>query len=110
MQKQYFLRHGDLLLYAVTSLPTGLTKAKTSVIMTGSGGNDHIAVNCDIYFKGVDQFIFGYLKAKKGAVLRHLEHGKNKVNGMMEAKLKVGVYEMRKQHSETHEGMKPIID
>lgn len=110
MKKTVYLRHGDLALVPIKSLPEGLKKAKTNIIMTGSHNNDHKAINCDIYFKDIDQFVFGYLVAKKGAKLLHPDHGDKKDKGLKEAKLPVGVYELRKQHQETHTGMVPVID
>ncbi len=104
------IRHGDLALVKVDKLPTGLTKAKTNVLMTGSHNNDHSVTNCDVYFKNEDRFVFGYLKANKGAELLHIDHGKGKKNQIKKAPLPVGVYQMRKQHEETHQGLTPIID
>src|SRR3990167_3511360 len=103
-------RHGDLAFVPVNSIPKWLEKATTEVMMTGSGGNDHIARNGDIYFTDVDDFTFGYLRVKEDTKIYHKEHGDRKVNGLMEAKLHVGSYKLVKQHEDTHEGMKPVVD
>ena len=78
--------------------------------MTGSSNNPHIVKNCDIYFKKESDFVFGYLRARKGAKLYHAEHGSKKVGGLMEAKLKVGNYQLRVQNEATHEGLKIVED
>jgi hypothetical protein len=105
------IRHGDLALISVTNLPEGLKKAKTDVIMTGSHGNNHKSVNCDLYFKNENQFVFGYLVAKKGAKLLHLDHGVKKNGKYKETKeLKEGIYQLRRQFEDTHSGMKQVID
>ena len=108
--KKIGLRHGDLALISISKLPTGLKKANTDIAMNGSHRNDHIAVNCELYFKQVDQFIFGYLVAGKNAKLKHKEHGNKKVNGFNVCDIPEGIYEMRKQFEETNEGMVAVID
>lgn len=104
------IRHGDMALTPIKKLPEGLTKAKNNVLMTGSQGNDHTCKNCDVYFEKVDEFVFGYLVAKKDARLYHVEHGKRKVGGLMEVDLPEGVYELRKQFEHTNQGMVAVID
>lgn len=104
-------RHGEVHFVFINSLPEGLTKAKTDVIMNGSGGNDHIIKNADIFFKEENNFIFGYLHAKKGNKLLHVEHGKTvKGSRMKECSLPEGYYQLRRQVEYTNEGMKPVID
>lgn len=49
VKKEEVVRHGEVLLRPITSLPSGLAKADTDVIMNGSGGNDHKIVNGDLY-------------------------------------------------------------
>jgi len=99
-----YIRHGDITFVKINKLPTGLKKSKGNLIEKGSHGNDHTAVNCDIYFKKEGDFIIGYLKAKTGAKLYHVEHSPKGVA------IKSGIYEIRKQLEVTHEGMKPVID
>lgn len=103
-------RHGDLALTAIKELPKGLKKSKTKILMTGSGGNHHSINRGKVYFKGVDDFIFGYLVAKN-TVLFHPEHGK-KVRGkaLKGAKVEDGIYELRKQVEHTHDGFVPVVD
>lgn len=98
------IRQGDLALVRVTKLPKGLKKTKTNLLMKGSHNNDHTAINCDVYFVNEDTFVFGYLRAKKGAKIFHVEHSPKG------AKLPVGIYQMRKQHQDTHQGLMPILD
>lgn len=105
-------RHGEICLQHIKELPKGLKKANTDTIVEGgSGDNPHKAINCDIYFKNVDQNVFGYLFAKKDAALLHPKHG-DYVKGkqLKEARIPEGAYELRRQVEITHEGMKPVID
>jgi hypothetical protein len=104
------IRHGEILFVPVKSLPRGLKKAITNVIMRGSGDNPHIAKNVDLYFKKEGDYVFGYLRAKRGAKLYHKEHGIKKVNGLMEAPLKAGYYQLRQQVEKTNEGLRPVQD
>lgn len=104
------IRHGEVIFFPVDKLPIGLKKARTDVIMRGSGNNPHTVVNADLYFKKEDDFVFGYLKAKKGTKLYHKEHGLKKVNGLMEAPLKAGCYQLRVQNEKTHQGLKVVTD
>lgn len=99
--KNQLIRHGDLALKLINSLPADLTETKTKVLITGSHGNHHTIDKGKVYFKKVDDFVFGYLFAKK-TTLDHPEHGK--------VKLTDGVYELRKQNEIRHDGLKPVID
>jgi len=101
-------RHGDLVLWQIKELPNGLTPTKTKVLMTGSGGNPHSIDNGTVYFKAVNEFVFGYLVAEN-TTLYHKNHGEG--NGKIKvAKINNGVYELKKQQEKTHEGMKPVVD
>lgn len=110
------IRQGDLTYipdqenYSV-KIPDGLKKADTDVIIKGSGGHDHKVVDGEIYFQSSGQFTIGYLKANKKTKLLHAEHG-NIVKGkaLKEANLKEGIYEIRRQVEETHEGLRPVLD
>jgi len=95
------IRHGDLALVKIDKLPKGLLETKTKVLLTGSHNNNHSISVGKVYFKQVDGFVFGYLVAKK-TTLNHIEHGG--------VKLVDGVYELRKQVEQTHDGLKPVID
>ena len=104
------IRHGDLCLKKVKNLPDDLQETKTKILMTGSGGNDHAIDNGKVYLKQVNDFVFGYLIAKDTKLL-HPEHGKKiKGQNLKEVKLDDGIYELRKQHEETHEGMVAVVD
>ncbi|MDE2015898.1 MAG: hypothetical protein KGI72_05245 [Patescibacteria group bacterium] len=110
MKKLKNYRHGDLVLIGIEKLPEGLTEATTKELIRGSGGNPHTIDRGEIYFKEVNEFVFGYLVAKD-TTLRHREHGK-KISGkeLLEAKINDGVYELRRQVEKTHEGMAPVQD
>ena len=104
------IRHGDLCLLSIKQLPAGLTAANTKVLMRGSGGNDHVFDKGTFYPANQGQFIFGYFVAKSTNLL-HPGHGK-KIKGK---KLRVvsipdGIYELRRQCEDTHDGMKAVID
>ena len=104
------LRHGDLALVEIETLPKGLAKSETEVIMKGSGNNPHSAKNCTLYLKNDGPFVIGYLVTGEGAYLTHPEHGEGK-GPLKKAPLESGkVYELRRQVEDTHEGMKPVVD
>lgn len=103
-------RHGDLGLTGIKVLPGSLKEAKTNVLMTGSGGHDHSFKNGKVYFKDVDEFVFGYLEAFTDCKLFHPEHGDKKVNGTMVARIPAGFYALRRQNEETHKGMVRVVD
>lgn len=103
-------RHGDIALIGIKELPKGLTEAKTKEIIKSSGGNSHSIDMGKIYFKDVNEYVFGYLEAKKTSLL-HVEHGekigKEKVKV---AKIEDGIYELRRQQEKKHEGMTAVQD
>ena len=104
-------RHGDIALIGIKELPTGLTKATTNIIIDQdqtSGGNAHSFKRGEIYFKNVDTFVFGYLEAKN-TTLFHAKHGEGK-DALKTAKVEDGIYELRRQNEETHEGMRVVVD
>lgn len=105
-----FYRHGDLALVSIEKLPAGLKPARTNVLMEGSHGNPHKVQNGTVYLKKVDEFVFGYLVAKKGCTLIHVDHGDGKRGMEKTAHLPEGIYELRRQVEKTHQGMKPVID
>jgi len=102
-------RHGDLALIAIKELPQGLTETKSKVIMIGSGGNDHTFDKGRLYLTIVNQFTIGYFEAVEGTKLFHIEHGEGSKK-IKEALIQKGIYEVRKQQEDTHEGMRPVID
>jgi len=106
---QNIYRHGDLALVEVNELPTGLTEAKTKILLEGKTSTHRVSKG-KIYFKDVSPFIFGYVVVPDGAVLLHPEHGEPNGNKVREAKIKSGIYELRRQQEFTHEGMKEVID
>jgi hypothetical protein len=103
-------RHGDLALIGIEKLPEGLKASDSRVIMKGSGGNDHSFQKGVFYPKAKGQVI-GYLEAKAGCTLFHMDHGK-KVTGqtLRKVSLPIGFYELRCQIEDTHQGMKRVID
>ena len=105
------IRHGDMCLIGIEKLPEGLVPAKTNVLMRGSGGNDHAFTEGTFYPTTKDQFVFGYFVAQKGCKLLHPDHGKKiKKKSLREASVPEGIYELRRQFEDTHEGMKEVVD
>ena|SRR3990167_6142297 len=98
-------RHGEVMLVKIPKLPKGLEASKERVFMVGSHGNNHAIDKGTIYFKKENDYVFGYLKAKDTNLL-HPEHSDK--TGV--AKIKDGVYELRKQQEFTPEGLVPVID
>jgi hypothetical protein len=105
------LRHGDLSFVQIEKLPEGLKETKSKVIMQGSHNNEHSFDNGKLYLKKVDNFVFGYFEAFANTRLFHVEHGKCcKGKQKKECHLPMGIYELRKQNEELHEGMRPVQD
>ena len=92
------------------SILTGINKK------TGSGGHHHTFDHGRFYPKTDNARIqngtvIGYLVANNRTKLLHLEHGKVvKGKDLREAKIEAGIYEIRKQVEDTHDGMKPVED
>ncbi len=105
-------RHGDLCLVKIDGLPLGLTVSDSKVLMTGSGGNDHIFDHGLFYPKDNDDFVIGYLETPEGGTnLYHPDHGRViDDNPLRVAHLPTGIYELRKQQEYTHKGMQPVED
>jgi hypothetical protein len=125
-------RHGEINLLPIEKLPDGLKLSDTKTVMQGSHKNSHLIDYGELYFKNVDQYIFGYLVAKNTHLL-HFEHGnicsvcgfdklgkepicpKCQTNFVVEkkyrkAKLPNGVMELRKQLEHINNELKPVID
>lgn len=103
-------RHGDLGLVGVVSLPNGLKKSSSKVLMNGSGGHNHTFDHGEFYPAGKG-LVIGYLAANNRTRLYHPEHGKAvKGKDLREAKIPAGIYELRRQQEDTHDGMKPVED
>jgi hypothetical protein len=104
-------RHGDLALIGIKELPQGLKKSTSKILMTGSGGNHHKYDVGEFYPIKQQGLVVGYFVATSKTKLYHPEHGK-KIKGkeQREAKIEVGIYELRKQQEDTHTGMKPVVD
>lgn len=103
------IRHGDLALVEVKELPKGLEEADSKVILEGRS-NKHLFDNGKLYLKTVDEFVFGYFATGNNTHIFHPEHGKANGKGMRRVKVKKGIYELRAQHEDTHEGMKQVVD
>ncbi len=104
-------RHGDLALIGIKELPKGIKETKSNVIMQGSHGNDHMFEKGKLYLKNDGDFVIGYFVAESGCKLHHVDHGvKIKGKEVRESKIKKGIYELRKQCEDTHDGMKQVID
>ena len=102
-------RHGDLALIKVEELPQKLKLSTSKVLMIGSGGNNH-SYNNGKFYPYKDAVVVGYFVAKNSKLF-HIEHGR-KVKGkkLREVKIKDDIYELRQQHEDTNDGMKPVID
>lgn len=108
--KTRMYRHGEIGLKPIDKLPAGLTPSDSKVIVQGSHGNSHSINNGQLYFKQVNDYVFGYLVAKNTTLL-HDEHGKIvKGKKQREAKIANGVYELCKQQEFINNEMRPVID
>lgn len=107
MLKNY--RHGDLGLFGIEKLPEKLSKSDSKIFMVGSGGHNHTFDNGDFYPTS-DGITIGFL-VSKNTTLYHLEHGTViKGHELREVFIEDGIYELRQQIEETHDGMKPVVD
>jgi hypothetical protein len=106
-QKAY--RHGEIALVKIDKLPEEIRPSDSEILMKGSHGHDHSFKGGIFYPFQKGEFVFGYLVAN-GTVLFHPEHGEGGENKLKEAKLPDGIYELRKQHEHTPDGLKQIID
>lgn len=104
------IRHGELGLLPIDKKPIGL-KETSKVLNIGSHGHPHGVVNGTFYVQKSGENVIGYLVAKKGCYLTHEEHGNiNGEKNLKKAMLDTGVYEVRNQVEDGHEGMKKVID
>ncbi len=106
--KQKLYRHGEISFCQINELPKGLTETKTDTILTGSNNNPHNFSGGKIYFKNVNNFIFGYFHAQN-TILKHREHGEGK-GKIKTAKLPNGFYELRKANEVVNKELKVVID
>jgi hypothetical protein len=102
-------RHGDLALIEITELPKGLTETKSKVIHQGKS-NTHSFDNGRLFLKNVNTFVFGYFESTNKTNLLHSEHGISNEKKEKLAKIKKGIYELRRQVEDTNEGMKQVVD
>lgn len=125
-------RHGEICFIQINKLPENLVKSESKEIVKGSHSNSHCITQGDLYFKDVDQYIFGYLVAKD-TKLTHLEHGnicsvckfdglrntnicpKCNTDFVKDGKLRLAilpdaVYELRKQNEFINNELQPVID
>jgi hypothetical protein len=109
-------RHGDCGLFVIGKLPEGLKASKGRVLMTGSGGNDHGFIGEGTFYphsgRTRDYIVVGYLVAKKGVKLAHVEHGEGKQDkkGLKYAPIVNGIYQVRNQTEKRHEAMDKVVD
>lgn len=108
MKKAY--RHGDLALIEVESVPSDIKESTSKILMTGSGGHNH-TFDHGAFYPSENGLAIGYLVANNRTRLYHPEHGKV-VEGknLREANIAAGIYELRRQQEDTHDGMKPVED
>lgn len=103
------IRHGDMALILINKLPDGLTHSKTDVLMRGSHNNAHRFTKGISYQKNEGNFIIGYFEALKGCKLLHPEHGTGK-GKEKEAKIPIGLYQVRKQNEVLANELKQVVD
>ena len=104
------LRHGDLAFIQVKEFPEGLKASPSKTLMKGSNNNDHAYDRGTFYPKTENSFVIGYFVAKNTTLL-HVEHGKVvKGQQMRETRIPDGVYQLRRQNEDTHEGMRAVLD
>lgn len=109
-EKAKMYRHGEIGLKPINKLPSGLTKSNSKIIVTGSHGNSHSIDNGTLYFRQVNDYVFGYLVAEKTKLL-HAEHGVVvSENQPAEAEIPDGIYELYKQQEFINNEMRPVID
>ena len=105
------IRHGDMALIGIDTLPDGLEASADDVLMKGSGGNDH-KVRSGVFFpKTLGVHVIGYLQANPGCHLLHPDHGASQSGSELKsANVPPGLYEVRRQTEDTHSGMVPVVD
>lgn len=97
------IRHGDICLKLTDTLPNNLEKSANKVLLqAGSGGNPHTFTGGAFYPKR-ERNILGYFVAKKTRLF-HREHSPKG------AKLKDGVYEVRRQIEFREDGEQFVED
>ena len=102
MKKQLY-RHGEIIFVKIKSLPANLQKSETNTFLIGGNGNSHTFKGGELYLNKVNEYVFGYFRAKD-TKLFHCEHSPKGVS------IKNGIYELRVQNEYTAEGLKQIID
>jgi hypothetical protein len=107
---EMIIRHGDMALKQIDQLPDGLKASKSKVLMVGSGGNDHAFDKGTFYPHRKGDFVVGYFEATDKTKLLHPDHGQKHNNGRRTCDVSKGIYEVRKQVEDTHEGMRPVED
>jgi len=100
-------RHGEIAFILTDKLPNNLEKSNSKEFLKGSHGNPHTYDNGELYLKDVDDYIFGYFVAKN-TKLYHKEHGEGQ--GIKEAKLPNGIYELRRQVEFINDELKQVED
>ncbi len=103
------IRHGDMCLVKVESIPNGLSASDRKTLMRGSHGNNHDVANGEFYAVEESQFVFGYLRAMPKCKLLHSDHGKGK-GPIKISVIPEGIYQLRRQFEHTNEAMKPVVD
>lgn len=102
-------RHGDVALIGVTELPEELGTKSTDNILYAGKTSAHRISGGVFYKMSADVNVIGYLVAGDKCVLLHSDHGDGD-RGKKTAMILKGVYEVRRQVENTHEGMMPVVD
>ena len=108
------IRHGDLGLIWIESLPKWLKQTKSNIMMVWSHWNNHsfdtgkLYITTPIEKLKESEFTFGYLVAKWTTLL-HIDHWVWEWT-IKKCKIPNGIYELRKQKEFTNEWLKPVVD
>jgi len=104
------IRHGDLALLAIKTLPENLTVSTSKKLMTGSGGNDHTFTD-GTFYPNINGQTLGYLVAVDGTKLLHPDHGALVPNSnLREVIVPAGIYQVVRQVEQTHDAMRFVED
>ena len=104
------IRHGDMALIGVEKLPEGLTASRSNILLTGSGNNPH-TVDRGTFYPDQNGQVVGYLVADDKCRLFHPDHGQEVTKSdSREVTVPKGIYAVRRQIEDTHEGMRAVED
>lgn len=91
MKKQFQARQGDVMLRKITSLPTGVVKAKSQVVAVGEGHHEHKAIG-DLEVLEHEETL--YLAVNTEGKLVHVHTGTETLAEHLPIELEAGFYEV----------------